>query len=100
MNLNLDFKPLVDNSDSSNNHDFNTIDLEKITIDTTNNVTEAKINITDNEKQNDKIVTNTDKNGNLDLINFSQNVEEKKVYDTLKEPVLETLVKKLFIIKI
>ena len=89
---------LVESSDGTK--DFNTIELDKISLDLTNNV-----NITTNVnlKEEDSIVKIQSSNdlenvarGSVSSVQSSTEMiklEEEKVYDTLKEPVIETLVK-------
>ena len=75
----VDFKPLRESLDEIK--DFRTIDLEK---DIGESANEGKIKLTTNETEI-----------NNDVIDFaprSIGSEEKNNYDTLKEPVLETLV--------
>ncbi len=85
----LEFK-LVESMNESK--DFNTIDLDKIIIDNTQDTTlnvrlpeDIEIGTTTSEKINSS-------NKSSQINESIQVVEEKKLYNTLKEPIVDTLV--------
>ena len=86
----LEFK-LVESINESK--DFNTIDLDKIIIDNTQDTT-LNVRLPDDIE---KVTTTSEKinnqNKNSQVNESVPVVEENKIYNTLKEPIVETLVK-------
>lgn len=91
----MNHQRLVEATDGT--RDFNTIDLDKIIID--NSITNTTSNIKIEENQVKVLNSNSNSNdiekgrSSLDSNTEMIKLEEQKVYNTLNEPVIETLVK-------
>lgn len=81
----MDLK-LVDTTEHSK--DFNTIDLEKVEIANADASMNIKLS-TDEEKANDQVANSAPQK-------VEENINEEIKYDTLKEPITETLVREIF----
>jgi hypothetical protein len=91
----MNHQRLVESADGV--RDFNTIDLDKIVIDNSNNTnTQTNINFEENQVKvlniNDIEKGRSSTSSNIEMIKL----EEQKIYNTLNEPVIETLVRKKY----
>ena len=89
----MNHQRLVEAADGT--RDFNTIDLDKIIID--NSITNTTSNIKIEETQVKVLNSNSSDiekgRSSMDSNTEMIKLEEQKVYNTLNEPVIETLVK-------